>query len=94
MTEAVGYAIGFDKIGVRISPYVHLILPLYKEIPETYIHVVTELAKLDITYLHVIDYAARATEEGRNLIKTIHKEFGQLLILNGGYTKEKSRKMY
>ena len=70
MTEAVGYAIGFDKIGVRISPYSTFnTMPLYKEIPETYIHVVTELAKLDITYLHVIDYAARATEEGRNLIK-------------------------
>ena len=65
-------------------------MALYKEIPETYIHVVTELAKLDITYLHVIDYAARATEEGRNLIKTIRKEFGQLLILNGGYTKERA----
>jgi N-ethylmaleimide reductase len=44
-------------------------MPLYKEIPETYIHVVTELAKLDITYLHVIDYAARATEEGRKSYK-------------------------
>ncbi|HAT3992699.1 alkene reductase [Elizabethkingia anophelis] len=91
VTEAVGHAIGFDKIGVRISPYSTFnTMALYKEIPETYIHVVTELAKLDITYLHVIDYAARATEEGRNLIKTIRKEFGQLLILNGGYTKERA----
>lgn len=91
VVEAVGNEIGFDKVGVRISPYSTFnTMPVYEEIPETYIHLVKELNKLDIIYLHVIDYAARATTEGLNLIKTIRKEFGQLLILNGGYTNERA----
>lgn len=91
--EAVGNAIGFDKIGVRISPYgTFNTMPNYTEIPETYRYLTTELNKFNITYLHVIDYAARGIEEGLGLLKDIKNDFKQLVILNGGYTAERAEK--
>ena len=92
LVQAVGNAIGFDKIGVRISPYSTFnTMQNYEDIPKTYTYLTTELSKLNITYLHLIDYAARSSsEEGLTLIKDIRNNFKQLLILNGGYTRERA----
>ena len=91
LVQAVGDAIGFDKIGVRISPYSTFnSMPAYEDILKTYTYLTTELSKLNITYLHLIDYAARSNNEGLTLIKDIRNNFKQLLILNGGYTKERA----
>ncbi len=91
VTKAVAEAIGPDKVGVRLSPYgTFNTMPHYPEIVETYTYLSKELDVLDITYLHVIDYAAYASEEGRQLILDIRKNFNNTLILNGGYTQERS----
>lgn len=93
VVKAVGNAIGFEKIGVRISPYSTFNTMLnYQEIPETYNYLTAELSKLNITYLHLIDYAARGSQEGLGLISDIKSEFKQLVILNGGYTAERAEK--
>jgi len=92
-TKAVAERIGADKVGVRISPYnTFNAMPTYDETLETYEHLVGELNALDIAYLHVVDYAARATEEGQALLKTIRGIFSNALILNAGYTKERAKK--
>jgi N-ethylmaleimide reductase len=91
VTRAVSNAIGADKVGVRLSPYnVFNDMALYPEISETYARLTRALAALDILYVHLIDYAARTSEEGMNLIKTIRGDFNNLLILNGGYNRERA----
>jgi N-ethylmaleimide reductase len=91
VTKAVINAIGKDKVGMRLSPYnVFNDMGLYPEIAATYQYLAEEFAKLDILYLHVIDYAARASDEGLTLLKSIRSTFSNLLILNGGYTRERA----
>ena len=92
-TKAVVERIGADKVGVRISPYnTFNAMPVYDETVETYERLVEELNALNIAYLHVVDYAARATEEGQALLKTIRGSFSNTLIFNAGYTKERAIK--
>ncbi len=91
VTEAVVNAIGKEKVGIRLSPYnVFNDMALYSEIAATYTYLAEQLSKLDILYLHVIDYAARTSEEGLTLLKSIRNTFGNILILNGGYTRERA----
>lgn len=89
-TKAVAERIGADKTAIRISPYNRFnSMPAYDDTVATYEYLVTELNKLDIAYLHIVDYAARATEEGLALLKSIRTNFKSTLILNAGYTKER-----
>ncbi|WP_291143885.1 alkene reductase [Flavobacterium sp. UBA7680] len=91
ITKAVAASIGSAKVGIRLSPYgTFNTMPVYDEIFKTYDYLSAELNKLDIAYLHLIDYAARASEEGLNLIQKIRTNFNNALILNGGYTKERA----
>jgi N-ethylmaleimide reductase len=91
VVRAVVAAIGKDKVGVRISPYnTFNDMKHYDETPATYDFLTKELGKLDLLYVHLIDYAARATPEGLSLIASIRKNFDNLLILNGGYTRERA----
>ncbi len=94
IVQRVGNAIGFDKVGVRLSPYIQFNnMPIYAEIAETYYYLAVELNKLNIAYLHLIDYAALASEEGRKLLKDIRTNFSNILIRNGGYTKERAEQL-
>ncbi len=94
VTEAVVNAIGKDKVGIRLSPYnVFNDMGLYPEIAATYHYLAEKLSKLDILYLHVIDYAARTSDEGLSLLKSIRNAFGNLVILNGGYTRERAEQV-
>ncbi len=88
---AVGKAIGFDKTGIRLSPYSTFnTMPHYNDIVSTYTSLAGELNRLNLVYLHLVDYAARNSAEGPVLIKTIRETFKQLLILNGGYNRERA----
>jgi N-ethylmaleimide reductase len=94
VTEAVANAIGKNKVGMRLSPYnVFNDMGLYPEIAETYAYLAEELSKQDILYLHVIDYAARTSDEGLTLLKSIRRTFSNLLILNGGYSRERAEQV-
>lgn len=91
LAAAIANAIGAEKVGVRLSPYnQYNDMRLYDGINETYLLATKELAKLGIGYLHLVDYAARTTTEGLELLRGIRSEFNNLLILNGGYTKERA----
>jgi N-ethylmaleimide reductase len=91
VAKAVGDKIGYDKVGVRISPYsTYNDKPAYDEVVDTYSHLSKELQKIGIVYLHVVDYAARASEEGLTLLDTIRKNFSNILILNAGYTADRA----
>ncbi|RYY53724.1 MAG: alkene reductase [Chitinophagaceae bacterium] len=91
--KAVGDAIGFDKVGVRISPYnIYNDMDAYIDTPETYRHIVRGLEDLGIVYLHVIDRAALETKEGQDLMAEIRQTFTNTLILNGGYDAHRAEK--
>jgi N-ethylmaleimide reductase len=91
VTKAVINAIGNNKVGVRLSPYgTFNDMQPYVEIPATYKYLVKELQELDVLYVHLIDFAARATPEGVDLIKSIRKHFKNTLILNGGYDRKRA----
>ncbi|MDJ1503084.1 alkene reductase [Xanthocytophaga agilis] len=91
VTQAVISRVGKDKVGVRISPFSTFNdMPAYSETVATYDYLSQEFNKLDIAYLHVVEYAARATEEGQQLSKTIRNNFKGTLVLNGGYTGTKA----
>jgi N-ethylmaleimide reductase len=91
LTHAVIDAIGKEKVGVRISPYgTFNDMQPYTKVPETYNYLIKELRKLGVFYVHLIDFAARATAEGLDLINSIRKHFNNILILNGGYDRERA----
>jgi N-ethylmaleimide reductase len=88
IAEAVGDAIGRDKVGVRISPYgVAGDMPNYPEIDATYTYLATKLNEIGIAYIHIADHSAGgAPEVPLTLKRTIREQFTNTLILSGGYT--------
>lgn len=91
VSKAVASAIGKEKVGIRLSPYSTFNdMPNYDGIFSTYDYLSKELNKIDLLYIHLIDYAARNNKDGLRLIDAIRNNFGQILILNGGYTMERA----
>jgi N-ethylmaleimide reductase len=85
--EAVGKAIGFERLGIRLSPYGAAgdMVP-YADIDETYTYLSTQLSILGILYLHVVDHSAMGAPAVPTTIKeAIRKAFTGTLILAGGY---------
>ncbi|TRW27379.1 alkene reductase [Flavobacterium zepuense] len=91
VTQAVAEAIGSKRVGIRFSPYgIFNSMPKYDEVYTTYEYLAKEMNKLNILYLHVVDAAARQSQEGIGLISAMRGYFTGLLILNGGYTGERA----
>ncbi|MDP4272453.1 MAG: alkene reductase, partial [Bacteroidota bacterium] len=92
VVEAVAEAIGRGKTGIRLSPYgVASDMPHYPEIDATYRYLATELNKLDIAYIHLVDHSAMGAPTVPLEIKTaIRTLFKNTIILAGGYNKEKA----
>lgn len=87
VTHAVVQAIGGQKVGVRMSPYSTFNdMPGYEATSETYLALTREMKRLGVLYIHVIDSAAKKTEEGKKLLKDMRENFGQLFMANGGYS--------
>ena len=92
VVAAVADAIGRGKTGIRLSPYgVASDMPHYPEIDATYKYLATELNKLDIAYIHLVDHSAMGAPAVPLEIKTaIRSLFKNTIILAGGYNKEKA----
>lgn len=92
VAQAVADAIGKDKVGIRLSPYgVFNDMPVYDEIDETYTTLVTELGKVGIVYVHLVDHSAMGAQAVPASIKqAIRKAFANTLILSGGYGLERA----
>lgn len=82
-------AIGKDKTAIRLSPYgVASDMPHYDEIEVEYTYLATELNKIGIVYIHLVDHSAMGAPAVPESIKqTIRKVFTNTLILAGGYDK-------
>ncbi|WP_281240082.1 alkene reductase [Flavobacterium praedii] len=90
VTKAVAIAIGKEKTGIRLSPYgVAGDMANYPEIDATYDYLTKELNKLGIAYIHLVDHSAMgAPAVPVEIKKMIRKNFNNILISCGGYTKE------
>jgi N-ethylmaleimide reductase len=77
-TRAVAAEIGAGRTGIRISPG-NPLNDIHEPDPEpTYTALVTELDRLDLAYLHVLEFDSKV----RELTVQLRKQFGGALILN------------
>ncbi len=90
VVKAVADAIGKEKTGIRLSPYgVAGDMPNYPEIDATYDYLSTELDKLEIAYIHLVDHSSMGSPTVPiEIKKLIRKNFKNTLIICGGYDKE------
>jgi N-ethylmaleimide reductase len=92
LVNAVVNAIGADKTAIRLSPFsMYNDMPAYDSVYETYDLLTRELNKYNLAYLHVVEYAAKQSDEGVKLLDAIRKNFNNTLILNGGYTADRAQ---
>ncbi len=92
IANRVSTAIGSDKVGVRLSPggAFNDVNPFEGEL-ETFNYLASELGKLELAYLHLVDHAAMgAPEVPVSLRDSIVKNFNGTVILSGGYDKERA----
>ncbi len=90
VTQAVIDVWGADRVGVRLSPF-----GTYNDVGDSdpitlYRHVLTELAKLNIAYLSVIEARSASGMEisTPQSVEQLHPFWPKTLILAGGFTKE------
>jgi len=90
----VGQAIGMDKVAIRLSPYgVNGGMNPYPEIVDTYTYLASQLDRLGILYIHLVDHSAMGAPEVPLTIKqTIREKMKNTLILSGGYSKESAER--
>ena len=88
----VAGAIGLGKTGIRLSPYgVASDMPNYPEIEATYKYLTEQLNNLGIAYIHIVDHSSMgAPVVPMDLKKRIRKIFENIIILSGGYNKERA----
>ena len=83
----VGEAIGFDRVGIRVSPYGAF--NDMKPDPETdhvYERLAEDLGKLGVLYIHLVDHSSMGAPEVKPSLKTrLRETFTGFLILSGGY---------
>lgn len=91
ITKGIADAIGKEKTGIRFSPYNPFnSMGQFDETFDTYDYLTKEMKKLGILYVHLLDFGARASEEGLRLLAKIRENFDGILILNAGYDKERA----
>ncbi|HJV91132.1 MAG TPA: alkene reductase [Holophagaceae bacterium] len=85
-------AIGADRVGIRVSPCgVFNDMPGYDEVEATYLHLATELSKLGLAYLHVVDHSAMGAPAVPDSIKTaLRQAFKGTYVLSGGYDRARA----
>jgi len=87
IAEKIASTIGSEKVGLRISPFSALSdMPVYDEteVHETYVHLATELKRLNIAYLHVSDNPAIPEKTHQ----AIRQAFSNTIIYSNGLTVE------
>lgn len=82
-------AIGPERVGIRLSPYgAHGGMTADPDTDALYAYLATELGKLKLAYVHVVDHSAMGAPAVPAAIKeTIRTRFGGPIILSGGYDK-------
>lgn len=90
IVKAVGNAIGFDKVGVRISPFTDLMGVTDSDPDALSLHIAKVLSPLNILYLHVIEPRTDPQEGDaptEDMVLPIRKAFKGNFIAGGGFTR-------
>lgn len=86
VANAVSEAIGKDKTGIRLSPYnLFNDMAHYAGIDGTYTHLVEQLDKIGLAYVHLVNNNDSAYAPFLNLRKTIREKFKNTIISTGSY---------
>lgn len=92
IAEAAGQAIGFDKVGVRLSPYgIFNDIKPYADVDETYLYIAQQLNKIGVVYVHLVDHTSMgAPIVPDQLVDSIRDAFSGTLILSGGFDADRA----
>jgi N-ethylmaleimide reductase len=95
VAAAIADAIGAERTGIRLSPYgVYNDMAIFDDIDDTYEYLATELARLGLAYIHIVDHSAQGAPEVPDEIKgRIKAAFGGTVIASGGLSKEKAEQI-
>ena len=92
VAEAVVNAIGAERTGIRLSPFgVFNEMEIFEDMEDTFVYLATQLNRLNLAYIHLVDHSAMgAPEVPAEIKRKIRKVFNNTLILSGGYDKERA----
>ncbi len=92
VSKKVADAIGADRTGIRLSPYgVFNDMEIFEMIDETFEYLATELRKLNLAYIHIVDHSSQgAPEVPQNIKDTIRAAFKGNFIASGGLNLDKA----
>jgi len=92
VAEQVAEAIGGDRVGIRLSPFgVFNDMPPYDQVEATYLHLVKELSRLGLAYVHLVDHSSMGAPEVPGSLKiALRKAFSGVFILSGGYDRARA----
>ncbi len=87
VVDAVGTAIGREKVGIRLSPYgVFNDMPNYTGMAYDYAYLARALSASAIAYVHLVDHSRMGAPPVPDTIKQeFRRSFKRTLILSGGY---------
>ncbi|VAW53633.1 NADH:flavin oxidoreductase/NADH oxidase [hydrothermal vent metagenome] len=92
VAQKVVNAIGENRTGIRLSPYgTYNDMALFDGMENTFEYLAEELAKLRLSYAHIVDHSSQGAPEVTDTVKRkIQKSFGGNIIASGGLDKEKA----
>jgi N-ethylmaleimide reductase len=92
VAKAVVKAVGADKTGIRLSPYGAFNgTGQYEEMDATYAALATELNKLNLVYLHLVNHSSMGTPPvPESLYNAVRGAYKGTIILSGGYDKARA----
>ena len=92
VAEGISDAIGADKTSIRLSPYgTFNDMEHFDSLEETYEYLATELGKLNLAYIHIVDHSSQgAPEVPQSMKDKIKTAFNGTFIASGGLDKIKA----
>jgi N-ethylmaleimide reductase len=86
VAKRVAAAIGADRVGIRLSPYgAGGGMKPYPEIDQTYLELVTSLARYGLQYIHLVDHSSMGGPKVPESIKrALRRAWPRTVILAGG----------
>lgn len=92
IAKGISNAIGADKTGIRLSPYgAFNDMKPFEDIDKSYTQLATELGKLKLAYIHIVDHSSLgAPEVPASMKQAIREAFGGTIITSGGLDKVKA----
>lgn len=91
--QQVASAIGAERCGIRLSPYgAFNDMTVFEDLEQTYDTLATELGKLNLAYIHLVDHSSMGAPEVTDSVKAkIRNSFGGTIIASGGLDLAKAQ---